>query len=220
MGVSVYSSAVDLIKQADEQWEALQWEYKSGERKLFISPEALQIPGNKQNTDRLFRQLDIEEKGFYQEFSPAFRDSNLYNGLQTIYKMIEFNTGLSYGVLSDPQTVAMTATEIESSKQRMYATVFDIQNALENTISDLVYAVSTLADLYQLAPNDEYEILFDWGDGIIKDTQAQQEELEHMRADVAAGLLKPELYIMKKYNVDESTAKSMMVEQSEVTEVY
>ena len=134
--------------------------------------------------------------------------------------MIEFNTGLSYGVLSDPQTVAMTATEIESSKQRMYATVFDIQNALENTISDLVYAVSTLADLYQLAPNDEYEILFDWGDGIIKDTQAQQEELEHMRADVAAGLLKPELYIMKKYNVDESTAKSMMVEQSEVTEVY
>lgn len=138
MGVSVYSSAVDLIKQADEQWEALQWEYKSGERKLFISPEALQIPGNKQNTDRLFRQLDIEEKGFYQEFSPAFRDSNLYNGLQTIYKMIEFNTGLSYGVLSDPQTVAMTATEIESSKQRMYATVFDIQNALENTISDLV----------------------------------------------------------------------------------
>ena len=220
MGVSVYSSAVDLIKQADEQWEALQWEYKSGERKLFISPEALEIPGNKQNTDRLFRQLDIEEKGFYQEFSPAFRDSNLYNGLQTIYKMIEFNTGLSYGVLSDPQTVAMTATEIESSKQRMYATVFDIQNALENTISDLVYAVSTLADLYQLAPNDEYEILFDWGDGIIKDTQAQQEELEHMRADVAAGLLKPEFYIMKKYNVDESTAKSMMVEQSEVTEVY
>lgn len=220
MGVSVYSSAVDLIKQADEQWEALQWEYKSGERKLFISPEALQIPGNKQNTDRLFRQLDIEEKGFYQEFSPAFRDSNLYNGLQTIYKMIEFNTGLSYGVLSDPQTVAMTATEIESSKQRMYATVFDIQNALENTISDLVYAVSTLADLYQLAPNDEYEILFDWGDGIIKDTQAQQEELEHMRADVAAGLLKPELYIMKKYNVDEPTAKSMMVEQSDVTEVY
>ena len=220
MGVSVYSSAVDLIRQADEQWEALQWEYKSGERKLFISPEALQIPGNKQNTDRLFRQLDIEEEGFYQEFSPTFRDSNLYNGLQTIYKMIEFNTGLSYGILSDPQTVAMTATEIESSKQRMYATVYDIQNALENTISDLVYAVSTLADLYQLAPNDEYEILFDWGDGIIKDTQAQQEELEHMRADVAAGLLKPELYIMKKYNVDEPTAKSMMVEQSEVTEVY
>ena len=222
MGVSVYSSAVELIRQADEQWEALQWEYKSGERKLFVSPEAFQMPNSQNHTlERLYKQLGLEAKeDFFYEFSPQFRDSNLYNGLQTIYKMIEFNTGLSYGILSDPQTVAMTATEIESSKQRMYATVFDIQNALENTISDLVYAVSTLADLYQLAPNDEYEILFDWGDGIIKDTQAQQEELEHMRADVAAGLLKPELYIMKKYNVDESTAKSMMVEQSEVTEVY
>ena len=134
--------------------------------------------------------------------------------------MIEFNTGLSYGILSDPQTVAMTATEIESSKQRMYATVYDIQNALEDMIKDLVYAVSTLADLYNLTPNDEYEISFDWGDGIIKDTQAQQEELEHMRLDVAAGLLKPELYIMKKYKVDEQTAKNMMAEQNEVTEVY
>ena len=222
MGVSVYSSVVDLIRQADEQWEALQWEYKSGERKLFVSPEAFQIPNSQNHTlERLYRQLGLEEKEyFFYEFSPQFRDSNLYNGLQTIYKMIEFNTGLSYGILSDPQTVAMTATEIESSKQRMYATVYDIQNALEDTIKDVIYAVSTLADLYQLTPNDEYEILFDWGDGIIKDTQAQQEEIEHMRADVAAGLLRPELYIMKKYNVDEPTAKSMMVEQSEVTEVY
>lgn len=221
MGVSVYSSAVELIKQADEQWEALQWEYKSGERRLFASPGAFKIPSGQNNSlGRLFKPLDIEEKDFFQEFSPEFRDSNLYNGLQTIYKMIEFNTGLSYGILSDPQTVAMTATEIESSKQRMYATVYDIQNALEDTIKDLVYAISTLADLYQLTPNDEYELLFDWGDGIIKDTQAQQEELEHMRLDVAAGLLKPELYIMKKYKVDEQTAKSMMAEQNEVTEVY
>lgn len=221
MGVSVYSSAVELIKQADEQWEALQWEYKSGERRLFASPGAFKIPSGQNNSlGRLFKPLDIEEKDFFQEFSPEFRDSNLYNGLQTIYKMIEFNTGLSYGILSDPQTVAMTATEIESSKQRMYATVYDIQNALEDTIKDLVYAISTLADLYQLTPNDEYELLFDWGDGIIKDTQAQQEELEHMRLDVAAGLLKPELYIMKKYKVDEQTAKNMMAEQNEVTEVY
>ena len=227
MGVSVYSSAVELIRQADEQWEALQWEFKSGERKLFVSPEAFQLPlqnqqmRNKLEFDRLYQKLGIEEKeSFFYEFSPELRESNFYNGLQSIYKMIEFNTGLSYGILSDPQTVAMTATEIESSKQRMYATVYDIQNALEDMIKDLVYAISTLADLYQLTPNDEYEILFDWGDGIIKDTQAQQEELEHMRLDVAAGLLKPELYIMKKYKVDEQTAKNMMAEQNEVTEVY
>ncbi len=223
MGVSVYSSAIELIKQADEQWEALQWEYKSGERRLYVSPEAFQLPsqGNKANFDRLYKQLGLEAKeDFFYEFSPELRDSNFYNGLQSIYKMIEFNTGLSYGILSDPQTVAMTATEIESSKQRMYATVYDIQNALEDTIRDLIYAISVLADLYQLVPNDEYEISFDWGDGIIKDTQAQQEELEHMRADVAAGLLKPEIYIQRKYKVDEKTAKEMMAEQSEVTEVY
>ena len=48
----------------------------------------------------------------------------------------------------------------------------------------------------------------------------QKLQLTDMRLDVSAGLLKPELYIMKKYKVDEQTAKNMMAEQNEVTEVY
>ena len=36
-----------------------------------------------------------------------------------------------------------------------------------------------------------------------------------MQADVAAGILRPELYIMKKYGVDEKTALEMMPKQVE-----
>lgn len=37
-GMSIYGDAatVELIKQADEQWERLRWEYKSSERKVLM----------------------------------------------------------------------------------------------------------------------------------------------------------------------------------------
>ena len=51
------------------------------------------------------------------------------NGYNRIVQKIEFNCGLAYGTLSDPQVVDKTAEEIISSKQRSYATVKAIQNS-------------------------------------------------------------------------------------------
>ena len=51
-GVSAYSGAVvDRIKEVDEQWERIWWEFKSGERKIFS--DAAQISAG-QIDDRLF----------------------------------------------------------------------------------------------------------------------------------------------------------------------
>ena len=37
MGVSIYSGEVaELIRQADEQWALLKWEYQSGRRKIYV----------------------------------------------------------------------------------------------------------------------------------------------------------------------------------------
>ena len=42
LGVSLYSgAAVDLIRQADQQWERLMWEYESGERRILMSDSAI-----------------------------------------------------------------------------------------------------------------------------------------------------------------------------------
>lgn len=210
VGLSVYAEAVELIRQADVQWERIQWEFKSGERKIF--GEKTQTNIERFGKDRLyaFGPFNTQDGDLLHEFSPEFRDSNLYDGFQNILKQIEFNVGLSFGTISDPQSVEKTATEIESTKQRMYTTIEAIKRNFQKTLDDLIYAMSVYASLYGLAPAGNYEVTFEWGDSILEDTATKQLALADMRNDVAAGIIRPELYIMKKYGVTEEEALDMM----------
>ena len=228
LGVSLYSgAAVDLIRQADQQWERLMWEYESGERRILMSDSA--IPQrvvdehglshtNPLLRDRLFRRMPFENVDFYQEFSPEFRNDALYKGFQDTLKMIELNCGLSFGTLSDPQTVNATATEIVSSKQTMYVTVRDTQAALEHALNGLLYGMDVYATLYGLAPAGDWDLQCDWGDGVVQDTESKQKELADMRNDVSAGLIRGELYIAKKYGVTEEEARAMMPNAEKLTD--
>lgn len=66
---------------------------------------------------RLFEIAPFSKDGkFFEQFEPSFRDEPLYRGLQNILKQIEFQVGLSYGTLSDPQSVEKTATEIQQQQ--------------------------------------------------------------------------------------------------------
>ena len=57
---------------------------------------------------------------FYHEFSPQLRQADFIAGLEEYKREIEFAVGLSYGDISNPQTVDKTATEVKSSKQRKF----------------------------------------------------------------------------------------------------
>lgn len=210
VGVSMYADAVELIRQADTQWERLQWEYKSGERKIFV--ERSQVNVEQFGKDRLyaFGPFWSENGDLLHEFSPEYRDSNVYTGFQSILKQIEFNVGLSFGTISDPMSVERTATEITSTKQRMYATIEGIKRNMESALDGLIYAMSVMAGLYGLAPAGDYSVTYDWGDSVLEDETTKQLAISDMRNDVAAGLIRPELYIMRKYNVTEEEALAMM----------
>ncbi|WP_367316775.1 phage capsid protein [uncultured Clostridium sp.] len=212
LGTSIYSRSIDLIKQADEQWGRILWEYEGSELSIDVDVTAfrkdekgnLNIPRGK---ERLYRSIDLDDNNSkWNIFSPVIRDSAYFNGLNNILKRIEFNCGLSYGTISDPQEVDKTATEIVSSKQRMYSTVKDIQGALESALNDLIYAMDVWAKLAGLSI-EEYGVSYNWDDSIVVDKDS---ELISMQSDVAAGIIRPELYIMKKYGVTEEEAIKMM----------
>lgn len=211
VGVSVYGGTnVNLIQQADAQWEKLAWEYQSGERKVYSDGRTTSAD---QFKDRLFEYGNFTNEGnLFEIFSPEYRDEPLYRGFQHILQRIEYNVGLSFGTLSDPETVEKTATEILAAKNRQRITIKAIQDEFEFALDDLIYAVNAYCDLYGLAPRGEYEVSYNWGDGALDDPETIRQDKAFDLQLVNNGLMKNYEYRMKWFGEDEATAREMLTE--------
>lgn len=208
VGVSIFGgAAVGLIKQADEQWSRLIWEYESGERKIFV--DGIQADAAMYGS-RLFEfgPYGGTSGEFFKEFNPAMRDDPLYNGFQRILQRIEFDTGLAYGDISDPQTVEKTATEIRTSRQRKYVAVNQLQNAFAKAVEDLIYAMNAMCDIHQLTPRGEYEVTFVRGDSVLDDPDAARQDRAMDLQEVASGIMDAWEYRAKWYGETEEEAKA------------
>lgn len=205
-GVSIYESAVKLIKKTDTQFGRLDWEFESGERVVHVDVTALQ-PSPVLGTDgkseyrlpklnkRLYRGLNLSKSNgdeLYQEYSPEFRDGSLINGLNAYLRRIEFNVCLSYGDLSDVSDVDKTATEAKIAKKRKYNMVKAIQSNLKDCLEDLVYALA----FYNGMTKSGYELLCTFKDSILVDEETEREQ---DRQDVAMGVMRLDEYRAKWY---------------------
>lgn len=195
LGVSAYSRVVSLIKDADEQYSRMLWEFEGGELAIDVDRDAMKL--NEYNNgqyqtvmpakqERLFRKIDLNSEETYNVFAPALRDESLSHGLNLILTRIEDVVGFSRGTISEDSDVAIkTATELKINKQRSYATNRDIQLALEDALRDTVYAMDVYCTLYKMTPPGEYQISFKWDDSIIVDTET---ELEKRMSMINAGI--------------------------------
>lgn len=183
LGVSGYSRAVNLIKDADMQYSRMLWEYEAGEMAIDIDRDALRTEVDAQGNahtvrpimqERLFRKVDINIDGStYFPFAPTLRDTAYIQGLNTILMRIEDVTGLSRGTISDAASEARTATELKILKQRSYQSNADIQQALEDTLKDVIYIMNTYCDLYGITKEGDYDVNFEWDDSIIVDVDTE-----------------------------------------------
>lgn len=182
LGVSGFSRAVNLIKDADMQYSRLLWEYEGGELAIDIDRDALRTDVDANGTShtrpnqmqaRLYRRVDLGADDTYQPFAPSLRDRNYIDGLNAILMRIEDVCGISRGTLSDSADVARTATELKILKQRSFQTNADIQTAIEDALRDVIYIMNVYATLYEITPEGEYEVNFDWDDSIIVDVDME-----------------------------------------------
>lgn len=219
-GVSMYDSAVGLIRKADIQGARLDWEYESGERAIHVDNRVLKQDkstgrfGMSKLNKRLYRGLNLEagkDQELLKEYSPEMRDEAFKRGLEEYKREIEFSVGLAYGDLSDVQEVAKTATEIKVSKNRKYNRVTAIQNNLYDCLEDFVAGLA----FYNSMLNSGYEFSCKFNDSILTDEEAERQQ---DRQDVGMGVMSHLEYRMKWYNEDKSTAKKMLPEQNQVME--
>ena len=224
LGVSVYAAAVDTIHDADEQYGRLLWEYDGGQLALDVDQTALRpgINGESvmpQREQRLYRNWlngssGANGRNLYEVFAPALRDESYRRGMDTMLKRVEFQCGLAYGTLSDPQNVDKTAEEIRSSKQRSYTTVKDLQRALGNALTDLVYSISKLLDAQwnsgaAVSPPGDCNVTFDFDDSIISDPK---ERKQMYWGYVTAGKFPFWRYLVEFEGYSEDDAKAIAAE--------
>jgi len=215
IGVSCYARAVGLIEDADRIYSNLVWEFESGKRALYVDELAFDkgADGKPLLPDRrLYRTLKASanigtNKEFFEAWSPEFREASIKSGLNSVLRQIEFACGLSYGVISDPQAVALTATEIKITQQRFWSTVSDTQKSLEYALDDLIYAMDVWATIGNLAPRGAYVTDYTWDDSIVADDAAQRATDD---AALANGTMSKLEWRMRTFKEDEAVAKEKL----------
>jgi len=196
LGISGFARAKTLIREADKQYSRLLWEYEGGELAIDIDRDALNdvkdFTGkshyvNPKLQARLFRPIDLGESNTYQPYAPSLRDGSLVNGLNNILMRIEDVCALSRGTISDVAAEARTATELKILKQRSYSSNAEVQNALEDALRDVVYAMDVYCTLYNIVGDVNvnakgqvdtsklglYDVSFTWDDSILVDVDAE-----------------------------------------------
>lgn len=211
LGVSVYSLAVEAIREADRQYTRCIDEFSMKETAIHASAELFKTDrqGNPilpEGKERVYRALDDDGgdgKPLLQDFSPAIRDASFFNGLEEKKRDIEYRVGLAYGTLSKNQDTAKTATEIKMSKQRSYSTVTAIQRELTDGLEKVRIVVDALASLYDLAPEGNSELSCSWGDNVLEDLDVEYQRRLQL---VMAGMLKPENFVAWYFGCTEEDA--------------
>ena len=127
----------------------------------------------------LFKKVNSTEDDFFEVFDPQFR--SYADRLQELYKRLEHEIGTSYGILSEVNTQNATATEIKRAMFDTFTIVDDMRSNIEKAMEDFFYACNVLANAYNLSPQGEYELGFDWSYALLEDTN---DEFDHLMAGV------------------------------------
>ncbi len=219
LGASVYSKAVEAIRDTDEQYTEIRWEYKSKEAAIHASNDLFDLDRNgkpilPEGKERVYQTYEFEGKtnaGYLQAFSPDIRDSSMYKGLNEQLRHVEFLCGLAYGTISDPATIDRTATEVIVSKQRSYTAVSNMQKAWDMALTSLIEIMEILCDLYQIVPPGNIEKTCNWGDGVKEDTDVEYQRRWSM---VMAGKMKLEKFYSWYFGCSEEEAKEYIPEET------
>lgn len=224
LGESAFAGAINIIHEANVQLELTSWEYRSKENKILASTEMFRRKKRKEKSSegdevflpglsRLFRLFPGEKKEqekVLESFSPGIRDENFWNGYNKYLRRIEYNCGLAYGMLSDPEAVTRTAEEMKQSRQRAFRTVSRIQEEWKEGLNHLVRSMAVLAKLYHLCPDGDVELTCTFGDSILEDTD---KEFSRRMSMAAADMIRPTAVTAWYFGCTEEEAKKMLPEE-------
>ena len=167
-GVPITYGCDSTIAEIKETMKQLYREYKLKE--AFVGADSTMFNGKDSlPLNGLFKKVDAGDDNFFEVFDPAFRPFT--ERLQELFKRLEHQIGTSAGILSEVNTANATATEIKRSMYDTFTLVDGMRSNIEKGIEDFLYSANVLANAYNLTPQGEYEVSFDWDYSLLEDSQ-------------------------------------------------
>lgn len=173
-GVPITYGCDATILEIKETMKQLIREYELKE--CFVGADVTMFNGkNALPSNGLFKKIDSTNDDFFEVFDPQFRDYTMR--LQELYKRLEHEVGTSYGILSEVQSQQATATEIKRSMYDTFTLCSDMQRNIEKGMDDFFYACNVLANAFNLSPQGEYNVGFDWSYSLVEDSETEWSQL-------------------------------------------
>lgn len=167
-GVPITYGCDSTIAEIKETMKQLYREYKLKE--AFVGADSTMFNGKDSlPLNGLFKKVDAGDDNFFEVFDPAFRPFT--ERLQELFRRLEHQIGTSAGILSEVNTQNATATEIKRSMYDTFTLVDGMRSNIEKGIEDFLYSANVLANAYNLTPQGDYEVSFDWDYSLLEDSQ-------------------------------------------------
>ena len=211
-GVSVYAPAAELIHRINHNEYQLNQEFELGAFRIFASSDLIKRKSGKSMLpDGLFVGIDDDPKNTgITEFAPQLREESFLARKNEYLRNVESVLGIKRGLLCETADVQRTATEVASSAGDYSLTVQDLWEVWEKADREALRLCDVLGQMYRICPAGAFDpakdVAITWGNGVLYDPdQDLAEEMEM----VAAGMLRPEYPLAKKYNLPRETEEDL-----------
>ena len=175
-GVPITYGCENTILEIKQTMKQMIREYELKE--CFVGADVTMFNGkNALPQNGLFKKIDSTNDDFFEVFDPQFRDYT--TRLQELYKRLEHEVGTSYGILSEVETTQATATEIKRSMYDTFTICDDMRTNIEKGLDDFFYSCDVLANAYNLSPQGEYEVSYEWSYSLLEDTNTEWSQLTY-----------------------------------------
>lgn len=174
LGLPIYADAIEEMKDLDVAYSRNAGEIADSQKIILIDDRLMYASGRNLKTGGppdvklphyAKNVFGSNPEEFYQEINPQLNTDTRLSGINALLSQIGYKCGFSNGYfVFNEATGIQTATGVEAEQQRTVQLVKDVRDKLEACLNGAIYAMSVYADLYNLAPVGNYEVVYNFGD--------------------------------------------------------